>query len=70
VNLDLEFFQMLEKELGEMLERQAAELIASRAIDWADYKFRTGYVKALRDVLEVAREANRRAIGVDDKTER
>jgi hypothetical protein len=53
-----------------MLERQAAELIASRAIDWADYKFRTGYVKALRDVLEVAREANRRAIGVDDKTER
>jgi hypothetical protein len=67
MNLDLRMMQELEKAFGEMLERQAAELVSGRSIDWADYKFRTGYVKALRDALEVARETNARVIGVEDR---
>jgi hypothetical protein len=66
-SLDLRFYQEMEKIIGEMLERQAAELVSGRSTDWPDYKFRTGYLKALRDVLEVAREANARVIGVNDK---
>lgn len=65
MNLDLRLYKEIEQEFGEMLERQAAEIVTGRAADWADYKFRTGYLKALRDALEVAREANKRVIGVD-----
>lgn len=65
MNLDLRLYKEIEQEFGEMLERQAAEIVTGRATDWADYKFRTGYLKALRDALEVAREANKRVIGVD-----
>ena len=66
LNLDLRFFTELEKEIGDMLERHAAELVTGKATDWADYKYRSGYMKALRDVLEAAREANKRVIGIDD----
>lgn len=65
MNLDLRLYKEIEQEFGEMLERHAAEIVTGRATDWADYKFRTGYLKALRDALEVAREANKRVIGVD-----
>ena len=65
MNLDLRLYKELEQEFGEMLERHAAEIVTGKATDWADYKYRTGYLKALRDALEVAREANKRVIGVD-----
>ena len=70
MNLDLRFFQNLEKEILEMLERHAAELSSGKAQSFDDYRYRVGYIKALKDVLEVARESNRRAIGLDDKEER
>lgn len=65
-SLDLRFFQALEKELLDMLERHAAELVSGKAQSFDDYRYRIGYMKALRDVLEAARDANRRTIGVDD----
>lgn len=65
MNLDLRLYKEIEQEFGEMLERQAAEIVTGKATDWADYKYRAGYLKALRDALEVAREANKRVIGVD-----
>ncbi len=67
MNLDLRLYKEIETEIGEMLERHAAELVSGRSTDWADYRFRTGYMKALRDVLEVAREANKRVIGVENE---
>ena len=67
MNLDLRLYQEIEKDIGEMLERQAAEIVSGRATDWADYKYRTGYMKALRDALVVARDAQSRVLGVHDK---
>lgn len=69
MNLDLRLYQAIEKEFGEMLERQAAEMVTGKVTDWADYKYRAGYMKALRDALVVAREAQSRVLGVHD-TER
>lgn len=67
MNLDLRLFNEIEQEFGEMLERHAAELVTGKAVDWADYKFRAGYMKALRDALAVAREAQSRVLGVEHK---
>lgn len=66
MNLDLNFYTELEKEFGEMLERHASEIVAGKATDWADYRFRTGYLKALRDALSVAREVQARVLGIED----
>jgi hypothetical protein len=70
LNLDLRLYQLIEKELGEHLEKHAAEIITGKPIDWADYRYRVGILKGLRDALAIAEEANRRAIGLEDKTER
>jgi hypothetical protein len=67
VNLDLRLYQEIEKDIGEMLERQAAEIVSGRATDWADYKYRTGYIKSLRDALSAVRDAQSRVLGVHDK---
>jgi len=67
MNLDLRLYQLIEAEVVEMLERHASEIVSGKAQSFDDYRFRTGYIKALRDVLEVARDANRRTIGIDDQ---
>jgi hypothetical protein len=70
MNLDLQLYQFIEKEIGEHLEKHAAELVTGRAVDYADYKFRIGQLKGLRDALAIAERANRRAIGLDEHDER
>ena len=67
MNLDLLLYKDLEKHLVEQIEKHAAELITGRALDWGDYKYRVGQLKGLREALAIAEEANRRAIGIDDK---
>ena len=67
MNLDTRLFQELEIQIGEHLERHAAELVAGKAIDWADCRYRVGVIKGLKDALYIAREANKRVIGVDDR---
>jgi hypothetical protein len=67
MNLDLRLYQELEQAIGEMLEQHAAELVMGKAVDWADYRFRSGYMKALRDALSVARDVQARVLGVEEK---
>lgn len=66
MNLDLKLYQLIERELGELLEKLAAELVAGRASDYADYRYRVGRIHGVKEALNLAQEANRRAIGVDD----
>jgi hypothetical protein len=70
MNLDLKFFQIIEKEYGELLEKLAAEMIAGRAADYSDYRYRVGRIHGIREALEIAKSANRKAIGLEDETER
>ena len=67
MNLDLKLYQLIEQEIGEHLERQAAEIITGKPIDWADYRYRIGILKGLRDALAIAERANRVAIGLEDE---
>lgn len=66
-SLDLRLFQLLEEEFGQLLEKLAAELIAGRASDYSDYRYRVGRMHGLREALEMAKDANRKAIGLEDK---
>lgn len=70
LNLDLEFYQLIEEEYGLLLEKLAAELINGRASDYADYRYRVGRIHGVREALEIAKQANRNAIGLEDKPER
>ena len=67
MNLDLRLFQLLEQDYGELLEKLAAELVSGRATDHADYRYRVGRIHGIREALELAKDANRRAIGLEDK---
>ena len=69
MNLDLKLYQLIEQEFGELLEKLAAELITGRASDYADYRYRVGRIHGIREALELAKLANRKAIGLED-TER
>lgn len=66
-SLDLRLFEEIEKEIVELLERHAAELVTGKANEWADYRFRVGYMKALRDALDAAKEAQNRVLGVSNE---
>lgn len=66
-SLDLRLFEAIEKDLLEVIERQASELVLGRSTDWADYKGRVQYLKAMRDALEIAREAQSRVLGVKNE---
>jgi hypothetical protein len=70
MNLDLRLYQLIEEEYGHLLEKLAAELINGRASDYADYRYRVGRMHGVREALEIAKLANRKAIGLDDKEER
>lgn len=65
MNLDLKLYQMVEEEYGQLLEKLAAELIAGRASDYSDYRYRVGRIHGVREALEIAKQANRKAIGLD-----
>jgi hypothetical protein len=67
LNLDLKLYQLIEKEIGEHLEKHASELIVGRPQTYDDYRYRVGVIKGLRDALAIAEEANRDAIGLNDK---
>ena len=67
MNLDLQLYKYLEEDLGELLEKLAAELVAGRANDYADYRYRVGRIHGVKEALNLAKEANRRAIGLEDK---
>jgi hypothetical protein len=67
LNLDLKLYQLIEKEIGEHLEKHAAELVMGKPLNFEDYKFRVGVIRGLRDALSIAEEANREAIGLNDK---
>jgi hypothetical protein len=69
MNLDLRLYQLIEKEIGDLLEKLAAELINGRASDFSDYRYRVGRIHGVREALELASEANRKAIGLDDERE-
>ena len=66
-SLDLRLYQLLEEEYGQLLEKLAAELIAGRASDYSDYRYRVGRIHGIREALELAKAANRKAIGLDDE---
>lgn len=70
MNLDLKLYQLIEREYGDLLEKLAAELINGRASDYSDYRYRVGRMHGVREALELAKEANRKAIGLEDQTER
>jgi hypothetical protein len=70
MNLDLKLYTLVEEELALLLEKLAAELINGRASDYSDYRYRVGRIHGIREALEVAKDANRRAIGLEDKEER
>ena len=69
-SLDLRLYQFIEEEYGQLLEKLAAELVNGRAVDFSDYRYRDGRIHGVREALELAKDANRRAIGLEDKTER
>ena len=70
MNLDLKLYTLVEEEYGLLLEKLAAELINGRASDYADYRYRVGRIHGVREALEIAHQANRKAIGLEDKEER
>lgn len=65
MNLDLKLYQLVEEEFGQLLEKLAAELIAGRASDYSDYRYRVGRIHGIREALEIAKQANRKAIGLE-----
>lgn len=67
MNLDLRMSQEIEKDISERLEKLAAELIAGKATDYPDYRYRIGRIKALQDALEAVHAANARVIGLERK---
>jgi hypothetical protein len=67
MNLDLRLYQELERILGEQLEHHASELVNGKPVDWADYRYRYGKIRGIRDALDAAREAQARVLGVEDK---
>jgi len=69
-SLDLELFQLIEKEFGNLLEDLANQLVSGRASDYADYRYRCGKISAIKDALDIAQKANRKMIGLEDKPER
>jgi hypothetical protein len=66
-SLDLKLYQLIEQEIGERLEKHAAEIVTGRATSYDDYRHRVGVIKGLREALSIAEEANREAIGLEDK---
>jgi hypothetical protein len=64
-SLDLRCLQEIEKQIGEQLEKHAAELVTGRASDWADYRFRIGVIRGLRDALAIAKDVNEEIIGIN-----
>lgn len=67
MNLDLKLYQLIEQEFGDLLEKLAAELISGRASDYSDYRYRVGRIHGIREALELAKTANRKAIGLEDE---
>ena len=67
MNLDLKLYQLIEQEFGDLLEKLAAELISGRASDYSDYRYRVGRIHGIREALELAKTANRKAIGLDEE---
>lgn len=69
-SLDLRLFEEIENALGERLEQLASELVSGKPIDWADYRMRVGKISGLREALQIANEAQKSVLGVDDNRER
>jgi hypothetical protein len=67
MDLDLRLFRDLEIAITDFLEKHAAEIIAGKAIDHADYRFRVGRIKGLEEALKLARETQREVLGIDRK---
>jgi len=57
MNLDLRLFQEAEKAYTTQLEQLASEIIAGKATDYADYRYRIGRIKGLQDALATLQEA-------------
>jgi hypothetical protein len=70
VNLDLRLYREIEKDIGSRLEELAAQIVDGKATSFDDYRHRVGRIRGLQDALEVARDANQRVIGVEDKRDR
>lgn len=68
-SLDLRLFEEIENALGERLEQLAAELVSGKPIDWADYKMRVGKISGLREALQIANEAQKSVLGIDNNRE-
>lgn len=69
-SLDLRLFEEIEKEVGERLEKIASELVSGRPTDFSDYKLRVGKISGLKEALLIAKEAQKRVLGIDDTRER
>lgn len=67
MNLDLKLYQLIEQEFGDLLEKLASEIVSGRASDFSDYRYRVGRIHGIREALELAKNANRKAIGLDEE---
>ena len=70
MNLDLKFYQEIQKAILEQLEVQAAAIVSGKATDFADYRYRAGKIQAWQDALAIANEVNKRVIGLEERTDR
>lgn len=66
-SLDLRLYQLIEQEFGDLLEKLASEIVSGRASDYSDYRYRVGRIHGIREALELAKNANRKAIGLDEE---
>ena len=66
-SLDLRLYQLIEQEFGDLLEKLASEIVSGRASDFSDYRYRVGRIHGIREALELAKNANRKAIGLDEE---
>lgn len=66
-NLDSLLVRKVEKEITDRLDELRDQLINGNAADMADYRFRCGQARALRDMQSWLRAAYRQEMGLEDK---
>ncbi len=62
--IDTEILRLIEHDIGDRLEALQGQIAGGRCGDFADYRYRCGQVRALLDILQWAKEANRKALGL------
>lgn len=61
---ELSFYRKFEAEITSRLDDLKEQVAKGVCSDYQDYRFRVGQIRALRDMLHWAKEANREALGL------